>query len=66
MREKDGYRLNIELLNQRFPEKDMLNIREVMEFTGCSYNTVRKHIRFAAMGMVTKADLARQITADTR
>lgn len=61
-REKEGFRDNIALLNRRFPEKDMLNIKEVMEFTGQSRNTVRKNIRFTAMNLVSKADLARQIS----
>ena len=61
-REKEGYRDTIELLNARFPEKDMLNIAEVMEFTGMSRNTVKKNIRFnTTMGKITKADLARQV-----
>ena len=61
-KEKDGYRLNIELLNDRFPDKDMLNVNEVMQFTGKTYHTVMKHIRFNSMRMVSKADLARQIS----
>ena len=61
-REKSGYSLNIELLNDRFPEKDMLTISDVMTFTGKSYNTVKKRIAFSSMGLVSKADLARQIS----
>lgn len=61
-REKGGYRDTLELLNNRFPGKDMLNIAEVMEFCGFSRNTAKKRIRFnAATGKVTKADLARQV-----
>lgn len=61
-REKEGFRDCIALLNERFPEKDMLNIAEVMEFCGISRNTAKKKIRFnAATGKITKTDLARQV-----
>lgn len=44
-REKDGYRENLELLNMRFPDHDLLSIEEVMETTGYkSKNTVLKHL----------------------
>ena len=43
-REKDGYRENLEILNRRFPEHEMLSIEQVMEVTGYrSRNTVLKH-----------------------
>ena len=60
-REKEGYRDTIAMLNERFPDHDLLNIAETMEFTGYSRNTVKKWIRFNAAGKVTKADLARQV-----
>lgn len=60
-KEKEGFRDCIELLNARFPEKDMLNVKEVMEFCGISRDTAKRKIRFGATGKVTKADLARQV-----
>ncbi len=61
-REKEGYRDCLELLNMRFPDKDMLNISEVMQFCGMSRDTVKKSICFnAATGKITKSDLARQV-----
>ena len=62
-REKEGLRENIELLNARFPDKDMLTPVEVAEFMGVSQKTVRRRIRFnASPKRITKADLARQVT----
>lgn len=44
-REKDGYRENLELLNLRFPNHDLLSMEEVLEATGYkSKNTVQKHL----------------------
>ena len=61
-REKEGFRDCIALLNERFPDKDMLNIAEVMQFCGISRNTAKKKIRFNEVtGKITKTDLARQV-----
>lgn len=61
-REKEGFRDCIALLNERFPDKDMLNVSEVMEFCGISRNTAKKKIRFNEVtGKITKTDLARQV-----
>lgn len=35
-REKEGYRDNLELLNNRFPNVDMLNMAQVMAVIGCA------------------------------
>lgn len=35
-REKEGYRENLEILNNRFPDHDMLNMAQVMQVVGCS------------------------------
>ena len=62
-REKDGYRDNIELLNERFPDKQMLTYAECAEFMGCSLRTAQRKIRInPAIGRITKADFARQVT----
>ena len=43
-REKDGYRENLELLNNRFPEHDLLSMEQVMQVTGYSdRRTLLKH-----------------------
>lgn len=41
-REKEGYRDNLELLNLRFPNHDLLTFEEVMQVTGY---TDRRSIR---------------------
>ena len=44
-REKEGYRENLELLNSRFPEHDMLSLEEVMQVTGYKKrDTVMKYL----------------------
>lgn len=43
-RELDGYRENMELLNTRFPDHDMLSMEEAMQVTGCKdRRTLLKH-----------------------
>lgn len=59
-REKPGYRDNIELLNLRYPDHDMLSMREVMQVTGYSINTVKKHLgEYFVNKRMSKAALAR-------
>lgn len=44
-RELDGFRENLELLNQRFPDRDMLSAQDVMATLGVkTQDTVRKHL----------------------
>lgn len=44
-REKEGYRENLEILNTRFPDHDMLTMGEVMQVIGCTdRRTLRKYI----------------------
>lgn len=44
-REKEGFRENLELLNDRFPDYDMLTVDEVMQFMNIkSRKTVLKHL----------------------
>lgn len=62
-REKIGYRENLRLLNERFPDKDMLNVNETASFMGCCRQTAARNIRFNKQtGLITKTDLARQIS----
>ena len=64
-REKEGYRLNIERLNEVFGDHDMLSIAEVAQFCGVSVSTVRRYgLKFNSLTRrISKADLARQISA---
>lgn len=44
-REKEGYRENMELLNNRFPDHDLLTMDEVKAVTGYKHkDTVLKHL----------------------
>ena len=59
-REPENYRLNLELLNNRFPDHDMLTREEVMTVTGFkSINTVQKWFNFNKVHRLSKVDLAR-------
>jgi hypothetical protein len=44
-REKQFYREVLLSLNERFPDHDMLSYSEVMQVTGLSLNTVKRHLR---------------------
>lgn len=60
-REKEDYRENLELLNMRFPDHDMLSVEEVMHVTGYKKrDTVMKHLggKFGN-NRISKVSLAR-------
>ena len=60
-REKECYRENLEILNTRYPDHDMLSIEEIMQVTGyTSINTTRKHFgKMLVNRRLSKAALAR-------
>lgn len=60
-REKDGYRENLEILNTRYPDHDMLSIEEVMTVTGiASRTTIGKYFGGKLVNKrLSKAALAR-------
>ena len=58
-RELPGYRENLEILNNRFPNYDMLSRQEVMDVTNIhSRTTVCKYFQFNNAGKLSKRDLA--------
>lgn len=61
MAEKAGYRDTVNSLNEMFPDKGMLTRADVAKFMGRSEKTVSRNIKFHSIGLITKADLARQI-----
>lgn len=58
-REKEAYRDNLELLNQMFPEKQVLNASDVSKFSGSSRETVLRKYPMNANKQISKATLAR-------
>lgn len=63
-RELKGYRDNLERIDAAFPGREMLTATEIARWLGCSPDKVRRDFRFsAALRRISKADLARQMTA---
>lgn len=67
MREKADYRNNIEQINLKFPNKDMLNISDVARFTGFDRKKVKsvfgKEFKiYGGSKSISKAALARLIS----
>jgi hypothetical protein len=60
-REHIDYRANLELLNNRFPECDMLTEQQAMEVTGYkTRTTLRKHLGTSFVNYrISKAAMAR-------
>lgn len=60
-REKDGYRENLELLNIRYPEHDLLSMEQAMAVTGyADRRTLQKHLgQYFVNNRISKVFLAR-------
>lgn len=59
-RELEDYRNNMAILNERFPDCDMLGHKDVMAIYGYSLNSVKKHFPFDPITRkISKAKLAR-------
>ena len=56
-REPVTYRLNIEQLNARFPDRDLLTLKDIMELTGLSRYTAAKEFPFHGK-YISKVNLA--------
>ena len=58
-REKEDYRANLEILNTRYQDHDMLTIQEIMQVTGYrSVNSVKRNFQLVNR-KISKAALAR-------
>lgn len=67
MRDKADYRGNMEQLNRKFPDKDLLNISDVASFTGFDRKNVnaifgKEFKTFGKRRLMSKATLARLIS----
>lgn len=61
-REKESYRDNLERLNERYPDKELLTVTDVANFLGICRQRAKAMLPFKEIGGapgVTKASLAR-------
>lgn len=59
--EKPSYRDNIERIKEFFPDKELLNIKNVAEFCGLNRRTVLELFDFTK-GYISVAKLAREMS----
>ena len=67
MREKADYRGNLERLDEKFPNKDLLNATDVARFTGIDRKRVKVIFKkdfkpYGKSELISKATLARLIS----
>ena len=66
-REKEGYRDQLEMIRDAFPDRDLLSPCDVAAFCGCSLSTVHRRFKTANwLGngrgrRITRAELARNL-----
>lgn len=57
-RESEYYRDNLERIIERFPNRELLNVKDVCSYTGLNYRTAKKLFPFQK-NYITAATLAR-------
>ena len=60
-REKECYRDNLVLIKEKYPDENMLTVKQVAKFTGKDYRTVKKLFKFNN-GYISVANLASQMS----
>ena len=60
-REREGFRDNMERLNEFFVDRDLLSIADVTRFTGRGRDVVKKLFTFKS-GYISKVELARALS----
>lgn len=61
-REKLSYMDNLERIKAAYPTKEMLNVKEVMDFTGLGRKGVLKYFTFNQYNFISVATLAREMS----
>ena len=59
--EKEGFRDNMERLNEFFPNRELLSITDVVNFTGRDRRTVVKFFNFRN-NFISKVEVARTLS----
>lgn len=60
-REKEGFRDNMERLNEFFPNKELLSVTDVVKFTGRDRRTVTRFFSFRN-NFISKVEVARTLS----
>ena len=61
-REKESYRDNVERIKEVYPTKELLIAKEVADFVGLDFRTVKKMYKFNGK-YISVASLARQMSS---
>ena len=60
-REREGFRDNMERLNEFFPDRDLLSVTDVIRFAGRDRRTVVKFFNFRN-NFISKVEVARTLS----
>lgn len=62
-REREGYREQLEDITTFFGDKRVLNVNDVVRYTGLDYRTVRRRYNIDASQGITTVQLARRLVS---
>ena len=61
LKDCEGFRDNMERLNEVFPTRDLLSIKDVTQFTGRGRDVVKRLFAFKS-GYISKVEVARTLS----
>lgn len=62
-KEKPSYRYNYEMLKERFPDKDLLTIKDIQQITGWGRNRILDNVPLNDRKWITIASLANYLAS---
>lgn len=63
-KELETYRINLDRLDEAYPNKNVLSISDVVRYTGLNYRTVKKFFPFTKGLGVSKITVAKILAAN--
>ena len=63
-RELPAFRDNLERLDVKFPDQELLNKKEIKEYLGISYQSIRRNMKLNEFGKMSKVVLARYLSQE--
>lgn len=60
MKEKAGFRSELQNIREVFGTKNLLSVKDVCEYTGCCFRTAKRRFTFTN-GKITQSEFARQL-----
>ena len=64
-REKPLFRVNLDRLDEKYPDREALSFKDIANYLGCSLSTARRRFKYNKnIGGIAKATVARTLSEE--